>query len=160
MLLTGLLLQRYLLATAFTFGLLAFLGWLAAKVAARRGFSPLAGPPAKPGLTHALRSFFNAPATGTTPQKITRLSTVILTAHHQVHKIQDGRRTYLLATSPTGTTVIASNLEAATPDVTRQPPNGTYADDLPLEAYLAPRRPMLVEPSSAETMSKIPARRR
>lgn len=110
--LTGDLLERYLLATAVTFGLLALCGWLAQKY----------GHSAPTGGNDALKHFWSrlftakprAPFGGTPgkPDKMRKRESVVLTPQHQLHKVQDGQRVYLLATHPHGTTLISSTLEA------------------------------------------------
>ena len=104
-------LERYLLALALTFGLLALVGWLATRYGHRlnQGFTGFR-PPRANGLK--------------------LLETIPLTPSHRLHKIQDGLRTHLFITHPQGVQVISSGIETA---------HIRTQEEEPLPSYVAPR---------------------
>lgn len=113
--LTDIMIERYLLATALTFGLLALCGWLAARYGGTA--APLLsrmggrGEKATP-RAFSLGGFLKRQGSLNTLQ---REETVVLTPQHQLHKVRDGQRVFLLASHPQGITLINSTLEAARP---------------------------------------------
>ncbi len=113
--LTDAMIERYLLATALTFGLLALFGWLAARYGGKAGpvFSRLSGKP--DGKTARAFSFGSFLRRHGAPGTLRQEETVILTPQHQIHRVRDGQRVFLLATHPQGITLINSTLEAMRP---------------------------------------------
>ena len=109
--LTDSMIERYLLATALTFGLLALLGWLATRYGS--WLPGTGGQPAESKRRAFSLGAFLRRQSGT--GVLQREETVILTPQHQLHRVREGQRVFLLATHPQGITVVNSTLEAVRP---------------------------------------------